>query len=296
MASGETTTTILSDSLDDIRHSARTVREDRGGVIVGLVDKQSLPTGTGLSWKELRYEQLTAQSVSETTIMDNPQSYSDSVITGTPTLIGIMTKITDRVAARINPKGFAELGKGPMRAINRKKNGDGLAMLDGFTGFSQPGAGSTLASGHVAAAVANIQGNSTEEGPDPIATVLHGYQLKDLYDEFVSPVGTYDISNGESLNVYKNGFTGKMINGSRVFMDNEITIDSSNDAKGGAFSSGAGGAIILVQGRQPRVVMLRDEKYGGGASEVIIYDEFVYLERRDVWGAELYSDATAPTS
>jgi len=42
--------------------------------------------------------------------------------------------------------------------------------------------------------------------------------------------------------------------------------------------------------------MLRDEKYGGGASEVIIYDEFVYLERRDVWGAELYSDATAPTS
>jgi len=48
--------------------------------------------------------------------------------------------------------------------------------------------------------------------------------------------------------VYKNGFTGKMINGSRVFMDNEITIDSPNDAKGGAFSSGAGGAIILVQG------------------------------------------------
>jgi hypothetical protein len=241
-------------------------------------------------------EQLTAQSLSETTEFDNPQQYADSEITGTPTLIGIMTKITDRVAARISRNAFAELGKAPMLAINRKKNADGLAVLDGFTGFSQPGAGSTLASGHVAAAVANIQGNSTEEGPDPIAVVLHGFQLKDLYDEFVSPVGTYDISNGESLNVYKNGFTGKMINGARVFMDNEITIDGANDAKGGAFSSGTGGAIILVQGRVPRVVTLRDEKYGGGATELIIYDEYVYLERRDVWGAELYSDATAPTS
>jgi len=47
----------------------------------------------------------------------------------------------------------------------------------------------------------------------------------------------------------------------------------------------------------PRAVNVRNEKLGGGATEMYLYDEYAYGERSaGNWLYEVYTDALAPTS
>jgi len=72
---------------------------------------------------------------------------------------------------------------------------------------------------------------------------------------------------------------------------------TGDDAKGGVFASGANGAVILVQARMPWVKTIRNEKLGGGATEVLHRDEYAYGERSSGnWLYEIISDASVPTS
>ena len=52
MATGNTTTGSLTDSLPDVISSARIVREQEGDM-PQLVEKQTLGEGIGLSWNEV---------------------------------------------------------------------------------------------------------------------------------------------------------------------------------------------------------------------------------------------------
>lgn len=291
MAVGDTTTQALADSLDTVVASARQVREYEG-VMPNLVDKVTLDEGTGTGWREVDMAQLTAQTITETTTLDNPQQMSDSLLTITPTVTGIQTLVTDRVASRINKKAYAQIGGLAQKAIQRKKDEDGLVVLDGAT-TSLAGSGTTLTAGHIAAGVYRISSNATEPGNPPYRCVLHGFQIKDLYDELTAGVGTYPTGEGLTPRVFSEGFRG-MIAGAQVYEDGNITIDGSSDAKGGVFAQEA---IILVQGRAPRTATVRREDIGGGATVVYLYDEYAYGERSSGnWLFEVYSDATAPTS
>lgn len=288
--SGMTTTSELKDSLPTLIASARIVREHEG-VMPNLVEKQTLGEGVGLTWHEVKMSQLTAQTINETTELDNPQQMSDTDFNITPTSVGIQTRVTDRVAARISKNAYAKIGALAQNAIQRKKDEDGLDVLDGF-GTTYPGSGSsTLTSGHIAAAMAIIQGNATEPGNPPFRCVLHPYQIKDIEDELTAGIGTVTIPEGLSARVFTEGYMG-MIAGAQLYADGNISI-SSNEAKGGVFAQEA---IVLVQGRAPRAVAVRKEHIGAGATDIFLYDEYAYGERQDAWGVEIYSDATAPTS
>ena len=294
MATGWTTTTALADSLDDVRSSARIVREYEG-VMPQLVDKQTLGEGIGLSWQEITYAQLTAQAITETTELDNPQQIADSLLTITPTVVGIETFLTDRVQARISKKGYAKIGTLGQNAIQRKKDEDGLTIFATGATTANPGAGVTLTSGHIAAAKVAISSNATEAGVPPFRCVLHGYQIKDLYDELVAGVGTYVVDEGPTARVFSSKFD-LPIAGCEVYEDGNITIDANADATGGVFCQEG---IILVQGRAPRIVNVRNEKRGGGGNHVYHYDEYAYGERPSAaygWVQKIVSDATAPTS
>ncbi len=291
MASGNTTTVDLADSLPKLLMAARIVRENEG-VMPQLVEKQTLGEGVGLNWNEISLDQLTALNVTETTVLNNPQLITDNIFTVTPYVTGIETLVTDRVAKRISKNAYAKIGSLAQNAIQRKKDEDGLTVLDGFS-TSQPGAGNTLTSGHISAAVANIKGNTTEPGNPPYRVVLHPYQIKDIEDEIISGIGTYEVSEGLTARVFTEGFRG-MIAGAQLYPDGNITINSStDDAKGGVFAQEA---IVLVQGRAPRAVTVRKEEIGGGATAIYHYDEYAYGERADHWGIEIYSDAATPTS
>lgn len=288
--SGMTITTSLADSLPTLIASARIVREHEGAM-PQLVEKQTLGEGIGETWHEVSMAQLIAQHVGETTELNNPQQISDALFSITPTSVGIQTRITDRVAARISKNAYAKIGSLAQNAIQRKKDEDGLNVLDDF-GTTYPGSGgSTLTSGHIAAAMAIIQGNATEPGNPPFRCVLHPYQIKDIEDEIVAGVGTYNVGEGLTARVFAEGFRG-MIAQAQLYADGNIGI-SGNEAKGGVFAQEA---IVLVQGRAPRAVAVRQEHIGAGATDIFLYDEYAYGERQDAWGVEIYSDATAPTS
>jgi len=294
MAGGWTTTGSLADSLDDVRSSARIVREFEG-VMPQLVDKVTLGEGIGLSWQEITYAQLTAQAITETTDLDNPQQLSDSLMTITPTVVGIETFITDRVKARINRKGLSKIGSLAQNAIQRKKDEDGLTIFATGATTASPGAGATLTSNYVAAAKYNISSNETEPGMPPFRCVLHGFQLKDIYDELVAGVGTYVLSEGPTARVFSSKFD-LPIASCEVYEDGNISIDASDDATGGVFAQEG---IVLVQGRSARIVPVRNEKRGGGGEHIYHYDEYAYGERPSAgygWVQKIVSDATAPTS
>jgi len=292
MTIGTTYTASVADSLPTWISSARQVKEFEG-VMPQLVDNQYLGEGIGTTWNEVSFAQLTAQSVTELTDLENnPQAMSDTLLTVTPTIVGIYVLITDRVKQRISKTAFAQMGGLVQNAIQRKKDQDGITVLDGAT-TSLCGTGNTLTSGHITAATTRIRGNVTEPGPDPIYVVLHPYQIKDIQDELLNGVGTYNVDAGVTATVFQTGFK-LPIDGAMVFPDGNITPDSTPDAKGGVFSKMG---IILVQGRVPRVETKREPGKGGGADGIYHYDEYAYGERSSGnWLYEIYSDATAPTS
>jgi len=257
-----------------------------------LVDKVTLKEGTGLSWNEISLAQLTATAITETTELDNPQEMSDALLTITPTVIGIETFVSDRTKRRISKVTIAKMGGLAQNAMQRKKDQDGLTAIDGAT-TQLAGAGTTLHSGYIAAGVFRIKSNTTEPGSGVINCVLHGYQIKDIFDELVAGVGTYVVTDGPTANVFKGGFD-LPIAGCKVYMDDHITIDASDDAKGGVFAKEA---LVLVQGHMPKMYTKFRPEIGGGGESVYHYDEYAYGERSaGNWLYEICSDATAPTS
>lgn len=291
MATGLTTTGSLADSLPTVIDAARIVREYEG-VYMRTTDAQKLPEGTGLKWDEISLAALTAQSITETTELENPQQLSDSILSAEPALAGIQIRITDRARIRIDNKVAAKIGVLGQNAIQRKKDQDYLSTLDSAT-TSLSGAGTTLASGIIGAAASRIKGNITERGMGALFTVLHPFQIKDLQDEITSGVGTYTVPQGMTEATFRQGFNGTVY-GTNVFEDGNISIDSSDDAKGGVHAKEG---IVFVQGRSPWAKTVRKENIGGGADDMFMYDEYVFVERSaGNWLYEVYSDATSPTS
>jgi len=296
MAIGNTQTGSLADSLQLIIDSARLVREHEG-VFMRTTETHTLDENTGLSWEEIAVGQLTAQAVTETTVLDNPQSYSDTLFTITPSVTGLTTIVTDRVYRRVARQTIAKMGPAAQNAIQRKKDQDYLTVLDGAT-TSLGGAGTTLTSGHISAAARRITSPGTsaglnEPGIGEVFTVLNGIQLKDIQDQIVAGVGTYTVPSGMTEDVFRRGFMGTLF-GTNVFEDGNIAVDASDDAKGGVHTREA---IVMVQGHAPRTESKRRPEIGGGADQMFYYDEYAYGERNaGYWLYEIYSDALAPSS
>ena len=286
-----TDTGSLADSKQLVIDSARLVREYEG-VWSRTTDVQRLSEGTGLSWEEISLAQLTAQTVTETTILENPQSITDALFQVTPTMTGINVIVTDRVYRRMPKSVIGKMGSLAQNAIDRKKDEDYLATFATAT-TTLSGTGSTLASGIIDAAKNRITSNTTEPAMGTIVTVLHGFQLKDIQDELKSGVGTYAIPSGLTEDVFRRGFQGT-VGGTNVYEDGNIAINATPDARG---ATHAREAIVMVQGMSPRSTTRRREEIGGGAEEMFIYDEYGLGERSaGNWLYGILSDATAPTS
>jgi len=292
VASGNTTTTVLADSLPTIIAAARIVREFEG-VMPNLVDRITLEEGTGTKWNEISLAQLSASDIGENTELNNPQLLDDTLFSIEPTVVGIETILTDRVKGRISSKVMGRVGALGQNAIQRKKDDDGLAVLDGAT-TDLGSAGTTLTSGHVASGAYQITSNTTEPGRPPIHCVLHGFTIKAIWDELVkTPIATgTNMINEVTGKIYSEGFRGS-INSAMVHEDGNFTIDSSDDVNAGVFAKDA---IVLVQGFGPRTETER-KQIGGGADALFMYDEYAYGERSaGNWLYGMIFDASAPTS
>ena len=287
MATGNTTTGSLADSIDVIQASARS-RRQYDGVMPQLVDRVELDANSGTAWREILLANLSAQAVTENTVLDNPQQYDDSAITITPEMIQIQTFISDKSKRNINNKVLAQMGKMPGEAMMRKKDEDGLTAADASTQMGA--AGTPVQTGDVAAARYIITSNATEPGSLPIAGVFHGFCIKDFYDELVAGVGTYPVPDGSTATVFQSAFTLPIANVS-IHEDGNISIDSSDDAKNFVFSKSA---WILVEGMTIRTESKREPNIAGGGDSLFMTDEFAYGLRLANWTREIIGDATAP--
>lgn len=291
MATGDTLVNNVSDALNVMVASARMVR-DYDAVVPKTVDRQRLAENTGLSWIEDRVELLEAQNVEETTVMDNPQQYSDTKFSITPTYSGIMTFISDKTLRRADSKVTALLrGEAMSRAMQRKKDTDGIAQFALFS-TALAGTGQTLHSGFISAGATRIKGNSTEPGRGTINAVLHPFGIKDLQDEITVGIGTYTVPEGLSADYYRRGFSGTLF-GVNIWEDGNIAINSTPDARGAIYTSDA---IVLVEGMSMKSFERFRPDKGAGGTEYFLYDEYAYGQRRDVWGFGILHDATNPSN
>jgi hypothetical protein len=293
MAVGDTITQSLADSIPTMVAMARQVREQEA-VMAQVTDRQQLARNTGTVWNEISMEKLTsAQGITESTTLDNPQQLVDTNLAITPTLTGIMTVVTDEMAMRISRKALAQTGGLAQAASQRKKDEDGLVAIDGAT-TDLAGAGVTITSGHVSAASVSITSDATEPGQLPLFGVFHGFQIKDFADELTTPVGTYDITgDGLTSRAYREGFRG-MIHSVRIVEDGNYTITAAADVNAGVF---ARRAIVLVESRTPKVESIRKPELGGGSTAFFHYDGFAFGERSPGnWLFGVIGDATVPTS
>lgn len=289
MAVGNTTTGSVSDSLDVVAASARSRRE-YDAVVPQLVDRVDLDANSGTGWREILFEQLAAQAVTETTVLDNPQQYDDSAITITPQMVQIQTFISDKVDRNLNTKALAQMGALGGEAMMRKKDEDGLTAMDGST--TQLGTANTpLQVGDIANARYRITSNATEPGPMPISGVFHGFCIKDFFDELVAGIGTYPIPEGSTATVFQGGFNLPIASVS-IHEDGNITIDGSGDAKNFVFSKSA---WVLVSEMALRTETRREPHIAGGGNSLFLTDSYAYGERSaGNWSYELIGDATAP--
>jgi hypothetical protein len=296
MPTGRTTTDAINDSLDVVVAGARAVSEYEG-VMSKLVDNQTLEENTGVSWKETSYRKLAdPQQVTEDSEINNPQQIVDDSLVVTPYMVVIETYMSDRVANRMSKKGLAKIGGLAMNSVTRYKDKAGLLVLDGFTTISG-GAGTTMNSDYIARAVVRARSNTTEGAMGPIRTVLHGFQAYDIQSEITAPVGTHPVTDGLTARVFADGAisVGK-VGGSDLYIDDNLAIDSQDDAKGGTFAEKG---IVLVQGTIKTPETMRRPNIGGGGTSVFTRAEFAYAERlaggtTSAWGYEQYSDASSP--
>ena len=292
MATGETTTGSLADSLPSIIASARIVRE-YAGVNKKTCDQQSLDANTGLTWQEISLAQLSGQDITETTTNTNAQQIQDTLLSATPGMTQILVKITDRAMRRIASVVKSKIGPLSMNAMARKKDEDYLALFSTFATTASPGSGNPLSFGHISAAVNNIGSNVTEPSSGNIFSVLHGFQIYDIQNEIIAGVGTYTVPNGMTEEVFKMGFRGS-VTGSNVMEDGNITVTATPNARGATHSREA---VVSVNGMALKTESRRDPAFGGGADELFITDEHTFIERSaGNWAYAHLSDATAPTS
>ncbi len=294
MASGRTITGSLADSLETIIDEARIVKSFPGKVPM-LAERHMLKPNTGLSWDEISIPTMSAQAVTETTIMDNPQQYADLLLTITPTVTGITTIVTDRTYRRISKETVGQLGGVAQAAIERKRAEDGLTTLDGAT--IELGATTTpVEFSDFSHAVDRVKiGDTNEPAGGPVYGVLHQYHVTDIKDQITAGIGTYTVPEGITEKTFRQGFSGTL-GGANIFEDGNIAIDSNTDAKSFIF---ARFGLLLIEGHDIKKETKRRPEYGGGADQLFLYNEYQYGERlaagtTGAFIAEIIGDATSP--
>ena len=280
--------TTLAQSLPYVIQSAR-LTNVYAGVMPRLVDRRTQGQGEGLDWNEIALANLTAQDMTNTTRNENFQLLSDTKTSVRESLVGLSIKITDHAQRRWSKNVATMVGDLGQRAMSTKKDKNLLAI--GSSASTDLGtAGNPMTSSLVGAGVNRVRSNRTEPNADsPVYVVMTGPHKFDIEEELNAGIGTYPIPAGLTADVFRGGFSGSLRQ-AEAYVDDNLTVDSADDAIAMVFAGGRGGGIIHVEA-ESRAVNIRDEYLSDGADVMLMTQRYATGIRQQTWVYAITADS-----
>ncbi len=292
-----TTDSVMADTVPTVLESAR-FTEQFIAEMSGLVWRITKELHDGKTINVPYFGTITARGLTEGIDMVASETMSDALVTITPAEVGCKLILTDKLVRDDQEDIKAAAGRILGNAMEVKRDQDLLGQLD--DGTNSLGSGATLTLGQIAAGRAMLKGNPVSSGgpsPGQLCVVHHPYTLLDLVDVFtplVPAAGTTQSAAGALADeVVRNYSIGRLF-GMPIIEDGNIdTTTTANSAKGGVFSMGTGGSIILGTANEWSVEAERDASLR--ATELNVVGEYGVGEYLAGWIVELAHDATLPS-
>lgn len=310
----------LDGSLPTIFSEFKLLR-DETGVMRSCATPMPLKPHEGTSKNVNNYGRVIAYDLADAVDMVQAQDLKDTTTSYTPAEVGVQVLLPGSTMRRIqDPSLLERTGRMLSNAYDLKEDGDGCAQLVNFTPIV--GAAAAMASpGYCAAAMGIIRvGNSTskpEPAPDPKFIVMHPNSAIVLEGRIIPliPTATTGGTNiyGQEGGAHAGGMVSEggatslgekiltrgigavgTISGATLKLDANLTVDSSGDAHGAAFSKEG---LIFVEEVPPRLDPDKSDASMRGAVELNLWGSFVWgLYRSGAYGCEMYHDASLPSS
>ena len=302
-----TTTAELGDTIPTIIEKAL-LTSQFNAVMAGLCWNKDKRNRAGSTVNLPYFGEVTAHVLTEGIDMTSSETMEDTNVQITLNEVGTKIILTDNALEDDQEEVKSIAGKILGQAMEKKRDLDLIEQMDDATN-TLAGASTTLTMGHLAAAKALLAGNATSAGgpaPMPYVCVIHPFQTLDLVDVLTPIVagtvtaaaGTSTIAAWQSIgtaftdDIIRNYGIGRLF-GMNIIEDGNIPNETgTSDKKGGVFSMGEGGGIVLATARDWDVRPERDESLRGW--ELNCVGRYGVGEYMAGWIVELYSDATTP--
>ena len=256
-----------------------------------LIESERIPTGSK-QWDISTYARLTdAQALTEGVDLSSVQQLATNTLQLTPAEHGILVTLSNRLIRRQGDSSVVTVaGRQIGSSLRRRMAKDVISLYDGFS-KSIVGASAGMDITHFRGAAAYLltdNNSSFGPAPMPLQAALHIEQISDIVADLsdTAPRGTTTGITEELINRWWRG--SDKLYGIPIFHSGNIERDTSDDAKGAIFASGA---LYMVIANDSDVTeeddnSLRAREYG-------IFQEWAEGERADPHGVEVYSDAAA---
>ena len=259
--------------------------QEHNAVMLSLVEHFTLGQGE----KQLtvpKVGQMTAADLTDGTDMTTSQAIGMTAQQIDCEEVGLKVIITDKLARQLNEGVFAMIGRQVGDAMARKKDGDLLALISGFTDSGAAVGDEAISITYYGAAATLLQAVPV---PLPIYAVLHPYQAHAL-KVLLTPTGSYPIADvGITVDVIKQWKAGQWA-GVPCFEDGNIDITTvSGQGHGGMFSKSALGYLQSLADTTERE---RDASLR--ATELVIVSDYEAFAIDNGYGVDLYYTASAP--
>ena len=256
-----------------------------------LIESERIPTGSK-QWDISTYARLTdAQALTEGVDLSSVQQLATNTLQLTPAEHGILVTLSNRLIRRQGDSSVVTVaGRQIGSSLRRRMAKNVISLYDGFS-KSIVGASAGMDITHFRGAAAYLltdNNSSFGPAPMPLQAALHIEQISDIIADLsdTAPRGTTTGIKEELINRWWRG--SDKLYGIPIFHSGNIERDTSDDAKGAIFASGA---LYMVIANDSDVTeeddnSLRAREYG-------IFQEWAEGERADPHGVEVYSDAAA---
>jgi hypothetical protein len=257
-----------------------------------LIEGERIPTGVK-QWDISTYARLTdAQALTEGVDLSSVQQLATNTLQLTPAEHGILVTLSNRLIRRQGDSSVVSVaGRQIGASLRRRMAKDVIALYEAFT-KTIVGTTAAIDITHFRGAVAYLlTDNYATFGPAPMPlhAALHIEQISDIIGDLSDPGTSTGPRDGYSAELMQRWWRGSdRLYGIPIFHSGNIQKDSTPDAKGAIFASGA---LYMVVANDADVTEENDNSLR--ASEYGIFQEWAEGERADPHGVCVFSDVTA---